>query len=234
MVLETLKQRDLLPDLALVVEPTCKQKIGDTIKVGRRGSINGVLTIKGIQGHVAYPEKCSNPIELLGAKLGKIAGVYLDEGDMFFPPSKLVITDIRGGMGVTNVTPADLKLMFNVRNSTKTNVESLKTYIHESLGDLEYELHLTQSSKAFLTPQPSFLVSLLQDIIKQTCLIDTNLSTAGGTSDARHFSAFGVEVAEFGMLNDTIHSVNERVKISDLELLYDVLLQLLHRLNYEN
>ncbi|PAF50021.1 succinyl-diaminopimelate desuccinylase [Helicobacter sp. 12S02232-10] len=231
IVLQDLKQRGLLPDMALVAEPTCEKKMGDTIKIGRRGSINGVLNIKGIQGHVAYPEKCRNPIELLGARLGKLAGVNLDQGDQDFAPSKLVITDIRGGMEVVNVTPANLKLMFNVRNSTKTKLEDVRNYICEVLDGLEYDLELTQSSHPFLTSSSSFLARSVQKAVSKTCFCEPTFSTSGGTSDARLLSAFGVEVVEFGTLNDRIHSIDERVNIKDLNLLYETFLNLLHLLN---
>ena len=121
IVLEHLKNIDMLPHYAIVAEPTCEKNMGDAIKIGRRGSINGYITIKGRQGHVAYPEKAINPIHQIAPILGDIAGYYLDNGDENFAPSQIIITDIRGGMEVTNVTPNELNIMFNVRNSTKTD-----------------------------------------------------------------------------------------------------------------
>ncbi|PAF48590.1 succinyl-diaminopimelate desuccinylase [Helicobacter sp. 12S02634-8] len=232
-MLEALSQKGWLPDMAIVAEPTCRESMGDTIKIGRRGSINGLIEIKGIQGHVAYPEKCQNPIELLGERLGKIAGVYLDEGDAVFAPSKLVVTDMRGGLEVVNVTPPNLKLMFNVRHSTQTDLQKVQSYIDGVLKGLRYECKLTQSSLPFLTSKNSALIHLLQKIITEVCTQTPKLDTGGGTSDARHLSAFGVEVVEFGVRNDRIHSVNERVCVADLEFLYKIFLDLLCHLNVQ-
>ncbi|PAF53478.1 succinyl-diaminopimelate desuccinylase [Helicobacter sp. 13S00482-2] len=231
IVLEELKNCDLLPDLAIVAEPTCTAKIGDTIKIGRRGSINGIITIKGIQGHVAYPEKCSNPVELLGAKLGSLAGVQLDNGDEYFSPSKLVITDIRGGIQAVNVTPANLTIMFNIRNSTHTNVSDVQTYIKKILEGLEYDLELRQSSIPFIAQKDSKISEVLSTVIAGVCSIVPSFSTTGGTSDARYFSGFGIDVVEFGVLNDRIHSANERVNTEDLKTLYEVFLKTIHHLN---
>lgn len=225
IVLEALKNRNLLPDMAIVAEPTCVKEIGDTIKIGRRGSINGVINIEGIQGHVAYPEKCSNPIELLGVKLGALAGVNLDSGDEHFSPSKLVVTDIRGGIEAVNVTPANLKIMFNVRNSTHTHLCDIEAYIKKTLDGLKYTLELKQSSKPFITKSNSKIARVLSGVIEEFCGITPIFSTTGGTSDARYFSSFGIEVVEFGVLNDTIHSANEKVAINDLQSLHQVFLK---------
>ncbi|PAF52707.1 succinyl-diaminopimelate desuccinylase [Helicobacter sp. 13S00477-4] len=233
IVLEALKERGLLPQMVLVAEPTCDKIFGDTIKIGRRGSINGIINIKGIQGHVAYPQKCSNPIELLGKKLGDIAGINLDEGDEYFAPSKLVVTDIRGGIEAVNVTPANLKIMFNVRNSTKTDIEDIQDYIKKILKGLDYDLKLTQSSHPFIT-NSSFLLHLLKNAIQKICSVIPDLSTSGGTSDAKYFGAFGIEVVDFGVCNDRIHSVDERVCLDDINSLYQIFLELLKSLIKEN
>lgn len=225
IVLEALKNKNFLPDIAIVAEPTCVKQIGDTIKIGRRGSVNGVINIEGIQGHVAYPEKCSNPVELLGAKLGALAGVDLDSGDEHFSPSKLVVTDIRGGIEAVNVTPANLKIMFNIRNSTRTHLKDIEAYIKKTLDGLKYTLELKQSSEPFMTKSTSKIAKVLSGIIEEVCHITPIFSTTGGTSDARYFSSFGIEVVEFGVLNDTIHSANEKVAIVDLQSLYQVFLK---------
>lgn len=225
IVLEALKNKNLLPDIAIVAEPTCTKQIGDTIKIGRRGSINGVINIEGIQGHVAYPEKCLNPVELLGAKLGALAGVDLDNGDENFSPSKLVVTDIRGGIEAVNVTPANLKIMFNIRNSTRTHLGDIEAYVKKTLDGIKYTLELKQSSHPFITKSDSKIARVLSGAIEEVCTITPVFSTTGGTSDARYFSSFGVEVVEFGVLNDTIHSANEKVAIDDLQSLYRVFLK---------
>ena len=162
-----------------------------------RGSINGFLTIQGRQGHAAYPEKAINPVHQIAPLLAKIAGVNLDNGDDDFAPSQMVITDIRGGMEVTNVTPDSLKLMFNVRNSTKTTQEEIKVHIAEIFENLDYSLELTQGSYPFVTKRDSKIVKKLSQSILSVCAVETQLSTAGGTSDARFMGAFGIDVVEF-------------------------------------
>ena len=227
IMLETLQKRHLLPHCCIVAEPTSTHHTGDTIKIGRRGSINGTLIIEGKQGHVAYPQKCLNPIELLGSRLGLLAGVNLDNGDNYFEPSKLVITDIRGGMEVVNVTPQNLKIMFNVRNSPLSNEDSIRNYIEGVLDTLPYTLTLKTSSLPFITQSNTELVKSLNAVIEIKVGKKAELSTSGGTSDARFFSAFGVKVVELGVPNDRIHAINERVKIDDILILHDIFIDFL-------
>lgn len=224
-VLEELEKRNFLPNFALVAEPTSHLKIADTIKIGRRGSINGVIEIEGVQGHVAYPQKCINPVELLGERLGKIAGFNLDDGDDFFEPSKIVVTDIRGGIETCNVTPSKLKIMFNVRNSTASSEDTLRQYLQGILDGLPYHLTLQVSSYPFMTQ--SLLFDALSQSIEKITGYTPNASTTGGTSDARYFAAFGVEVLELGGLNDRIHAKNECASIKDLETLKEIFLDFL-------
>jgi len=228
-VLEYLKQNDILPTSAIVAEPTCEEIFGDAIKVGRRGSINGYLEIKGKQGHAAYPQKAINPVNLIAPILPKIAGFNLDDGDDFFSPSKFVITDIRAGMQVTNVTPDKLNMMFNVRNSTKTDQASITKFIEENFKELDYTLKLTQGSYPFITNSDTKVVKKLQQSIKTICNIDTKLSTAGGTSDARFFGQFKIPTVEFGVKNDTIHAVNEKTSIKEVEDLTSVFIDILNK-----
>jgi succinyl-diaminopimelate desuccinylase len=221
-VLEYLRENNFLPDAAIVAEPTCEEVFGDAIKVGRRGSINGYLKVKGKQGHAAYPQKAINPIHLMAKPLCEMAGYDLDEGDEFFAPSKFVITDIRSGMQVTNVTPNELNMMFNVRNNTKTDQDSIKAFVAKHLEGIEYELRLTQGSYPFMTDTDTKLVKKIDSAIASVTGIKPKHSTAGGTSDARFIAAFGVDVIEFGVKNDTIHSVNERTTAQEVEGLYSV------------
>lgn len=221
-VLKYLKLHDNLPDSVVVAEPTCENNFGDAIKVGRRGSINGYLKLNGKQGHAAYPEKAINPIHDISKILINIAGVNLDNGDEFFAPSKFVITDIRAGMQVTNVTPNELNMMFNVRNNTKTNQESIKNFIAKHFEGLHYELRLTQGSYPFKTDTNTQVVRNIDNAIERVTGIKPKHSTAGGTSDARFMAPLGINVIEFGVKNDTIHSINERTTVKEVEDLYKV------------
>ena len=230
IMLEHLKEIDLLPDYCVIAEPTCEEVFGDAIKIGRRGSINGYLKLKGQQGHAAYPEKSINPVHDIASILGYIAGHNLDDGDEDFAPSKLVITDIRAGMEVTNVTPHELKMMFNVRNSTKTTKESVAEYIHKLFDGLEYDLILEQGSYPFVTDHNSTIVNTLKDTIQDVTGVKTKLSTAGGTSDGRHIAPYGIDVVEFGVINDRIHAINERTTIKEVETLYKIFVKMLERL----
>ena len=220
IVLKELKESGLLPQYAVVAEPTCDTLFGDSIKIGRRGSNNGIIRVYGKQGHAAYPAKSVNAVNLIAPILPKIAGKNLDSGDDFFEPSQFVITDIRGGLEVTNVTPGMVKIMFNVRNSTATTPEDIKAFVAENFKGLEYELDFNPSAKPFMTNPTSKIVQNIKKSIEKISKIDTELSTAGGTSDARFFGEYGVETVEFGVVNDTIHAPNENTAIREVEDLY--------------
>lgn len=227
-VLKYLKEHDLLPDAVVVAEPTCEKRFGDAIKVGRRGSINGIIEIIGKQGHAAYPEKAINPVHQIAPLLSHIAGAFLDEGDEYFAPSQIVITDIRAGIETTNVSPGKLKMMFNVRNSTRTDQEKIKAFIDSQLGGMDYSLSLDQSAYPFVTDASTPIVRALQNAIVEVCGINPKNSTAGGTSDARFVAAYGIDVIEFGVINDTIHAPNERTSIAEVENLYAVFTKLIN------
>jgi len=231
IMLEHLKEQGMLPNYCIVAEPTCETTFGDAIKIGRRGSINGYLTIQGKQGHAAYPEKAINPVHQIAPILDKIAGINLDNGDDDFAPSQMVITDIRGGMEVTNVTPSALKLMFNVRNSTKTTQEDIRLHIDKCFHGLDYSLELTQGSYPFVTTRDSKVVEKLTSSIQNITGVETKLSTAGGTSDARFMGAFGIDVVEFGVINDTIHAPNECTSIEEVEKLCEVFRHMVKHFN---
>lgn len=227
-VLAYLKEHNLLPDAVIVAEPTCEEKFGDAIKVGRRGSINGVIEMIGKQGHAAYPEKAINPVHQIAPVLSNIAGAFLDEGDEYFAPSQIVITDIRAGIETTNVSPGKLKMMFNVRNSTRTDQEKIRSFIAEQMGKLKYTLTLDQSAHPFVTDADTDIVRILSNAIRDVCGRVPKNSTAGGTSDARFIAAYGIDVIEFGVINDTIHAPNERTSIEEVNNLYAVFTKLIH------
>jgi len=226
-MIEHLEEINFLPTSAIVAEPTCEEVFGDAIKVGRRGSINGYFELKGKQGHAAYPEKAINPVHLIAPILPQIAGFNLDNGDEFFSPSKFVVTDIRSGMEVTNVTPNKLNMMFNVRNSTKTNQETIKKFIADKFQGLDYSLRLTQGSYPFVTDSNTDVVKKMQKSIQEICNINTKLSTAGGTSDARLFGQYKIPTVEFGVINDTIHAINERTSVKEVEKLSEVFINII-------
>jgi len=221
-MLEYLKEHNLLPHAVVVAEPTCEESFGDAIKVGRRGSINGYITLKGKQGHAAYPEKAINPIHNISKILGNMAGVDLDNGDAFFSPSKFVLTDIRSGMQVTNVTPSHLDMMFNVRNTTLTTQKEIEAFVAQQFEGLDYTLKLTQGSYPFRTNTDTKLVHTIDKAIEKVTGLKPKHSTAGGTSDARHIAPLGIDVVEFGVKNDTIHSINERTTQKEVQDLYEV------------
>ena len=214
--LKEMKKIDMIPDFALVAEPTCENKLGDCIKIGRRGSINGVIIIQGKQGHAAYPKLAINPVNLISDRLSNLAGKKLDNGDDFFSPSEIVITDIRGGMEVTNVSPGSLKIMLNVRNSTKTTKQDLEHYINEVLDGLDFNLTLSQSAKPFMTDKNSKVIKKISQSIEKVLGVKTALVTTGGTSDARFMPKYNIQSVEFGVVNDTIHACNEYVYEQDV------------------
>ena len=226
-VLEVLKEKNLIPDACIVAEPTCEKVFGDAMKVGRRGSINGVIEKIGKQGHAAYPEKAINPIHKVAQVLHMMAGVNLDDGDEYFSPSQFVVTDIRAGMEVTNVTPGKLKMMFNVRNSTKTDKKSIEEFVHKYFKEMNFSLSLDQSAYPFVTDSNTHIVRTLDKAIEKITGITPKHSTAGGTSDARFIAPCGIDVVEFGVINDTIHAPNERSSKEEVQKLYEVFRELI-------
>lgn len=222
-VVETLKARGELIDYCIVGEPTCAEKLGDTIKNGRRGSLSGNLIIKGIQGHIAYPHFAKNPIHLAAPAIAELAQTEWDQGNEYFPPTTWHISNIQGGTGATNVIPGEVKLLFNFRFSTASTVESLKQRFHAILDrrGLNYDLTWELSGKPFLTPKGE-LADALSAAIKSVTAIEPQLSTTGGTSDGRFIADICPQVVEFGPCNATIHKLNEYVEIADIERLSEI------------
>jgi len=225
LMLEKLKELKMLPNFCLVAEPTCETKFGDTIKVGRRGSINGRIKIIGKGGHAAYPEKSDSPIVAIAKVLPNLANATLDGGDVYFAPSKLVITDIKGGYGKHNVIPSELELLFNIRNGTSTDVDSAKKFIEKAIEKAaikNFELEIAQSSNSFIiekTDEAGKYFEMLSECVMEVSGVKPSPSTAGGTSDARFVSKYGVNVLEFGVKNETIHAPNECVTSDEIEKL---------------
>lgn len=217
-IVETLKARNELIDYCIVGEPTSSQVVGDMIKNGRRGSLSGRLTVKGIQGHIAYPDLVKNPIHLVAPAIKDMVETVWDEGNEYFPPTSWQISNMHGGTGATNVVPGEVEILFNFRFSTASTADSLKQRVHAILDKhaLDYTLLWELSGKPFLTPKGS-LVSAISSAIKQAFGVTPELSTSGGTSDGRFIADIAAQIVEFGPLNATIHKLNECVAVKDIE-----------------
>jgi succinyl-diaminopimelate desuccinylase len=222
-VVEALRERKELLDYCIVGEPTSETTSGDTIKNGRRGSLSGALTVKGVQGHIAYPHLVKNPIHLAAPAIAELAATVWDEGNEYFPPTSWQVSNIRGGTGATNVVPGTMDILFNFRFSTASTVDSLKQRVHAILDrhGLEYELRWELSAKPYLTPRGN-LVDAAAAAIRQVQGIDAKLSTSGGTSDGRFIADICPQVIELGPLNATIHKINECVAVADLDALSEI------------
>ena len=217
-VVEWLRDRQEYPTFCVVGEPTSSKKLGDTIKNGRRGSISGDLTIIGRQGHVAYPDLAKNPIHSLGLIVKDLTEIEWDKGNKFFPPTSFQISNIAGGTGATNIIPGTAKILFNLRFSPEITIDEIKQNIRNICENhkLEFRLKWNISGLPFLTHSGD-IVNIVQDRIRRITGITPNLSTSGGTSDARFISSICDQVIEFGPVNKTIHQVNEEIRTEDLE-----------------
>ncbi|CAG9932872.1 succinyl-diaminopimelate desuccinylase [Candidatus Nitrotoga arctica] len=222
-VVEVLQMRGEKMDYCIVGEPTSSAKIGDTIKNGRRGSLSGKLTVKGVQGHIAYPHLAKNPIHLAAPAIAELAAMVWDNGNAYFPATTWQISNIHSGTGATNVIPGTVEIEFNLRFSTASTVDELKAKTHAILDQhgLNYELAWSLSGKPYLTPRGD-LVDAVGAAIKEVTGIETELSTSGGTSDGRFIADICPQVIEFGPLNATIHKLNECVSVTDLDVLSEI------------
>jgi succinyl-diaminopimelate desuccinylase len=230
-VVETLKARGELLDYCIVGEPTSAAEFGDTIKNGRRGSLSGKLTLKGVQGHIAYPHLAKNPIHLAAPAIAELADTMWDEGNAWFPPTTWQISNIHAGTGATNVIPGTVVIDFNFRFSTASTAEGLMDALHEILDShgLDYAIDWSLSGKPFLTPRGP-LCDRLSEAIREVTGITPELSTSGGTSDGRFIADICREVVEFGPLNMSIHKINEHVALADIEPLAAIYQKTLEKL----
>ncbi|ARD22528.1 succinyl-diaminopimelate desuccinylase [Shewanella japonica] len=219
-VIDTLEARNEKITWSLVGEPSSTHKLGDVVKNGRRGSLTGNLTVKGIQGHVAYPHLADNPIHKASPALAELAQMHWDNGNEFFPPTSFQIANINGGTGASNVIPGDLQVMFNFRYSTEVTADELIKRVLNILDahGLDYDIDWVFNGLPFLTGDGP-LLDATKDAIFEVTGYETDPQTSGGTSDGRFIAPTGAQVIELGPVNATIHKVNECVKISDLELL---------------
>ncbi|HMY53163.1 MAG TPA: succinyl-diaminopimelate desuccinylase [Candidatus Obscuribacter sp.] len=230
-VVEVLKARGEIPDYCLVGEPSSAKTLGDTIKNGRRGSLTGHLIVKGVQGHIAYPQLAKNPIHLFAPVLAELCAMTFDSGNEFFQPTSFQISNINAGTGADNVIPADLEILFNFRFSPEVTAHILEEKVRALLDKhkLNYGLSFRLSGEPFLT-RPGHLVDAAREAIREVCDIETELSTTGGTSDGRFIATTGCEVIELGPINATIHKIDECVNVEDLEKLSRIYERMLERL----
>ncbi|MBF7689335.1 succinyl-diaminopimelate desuccinylase [Acinetobacter pollinis] len=222
-VIETLENRQEKIKWCLVGEPSSTNTLGDIVKNGRRGSLNAKIIVQGKQGHVAYPHLAKNPIHLATAAIDELCKTVWDEGNEYFPATSFQISNIHAGTGATNVIPDTLEITCNFRFSTEVTAEELKARVTAILdkNDLDYDITWNLSGLPFITPVGD-LVKATQQAIEKTTSSCTQLSTSGGTSDGRFIAPTGAQVIELGVLNATIHQVNEHVNVADLEPLAQI------------
>lgn len=230
-VIDTLEARNEKIDWCIVGEPSSTNSVGDVVKNGRRGSLTGDLTVKGIQGHVAYPHLAKNPIHLAAPAIDELASTHWDNGNDFFPPTSFQVSNIHSGTGAGNVIPGDMQVCFNFRFSTETTDQQLIKRVEAILDkhQLDYQIKWTFNGQPFLTDSGD-LVEATCAAIKQVTGMDTELSTAGGTSDGRFIAPTGAQVIELGPQNASIHKINENVGVDDLRQLVDIYYQIMVKL----
>jgi succinyl-diaminopimelate desuccinylase len=216
-VVEALQARGEHIDWCVLGEPSSQHQLGDVVRIGRRGSLSGMLTVRGIQGHVAYPQLADNPIGRFAPVLADLHTVDWDDGNAFFPPTSFQVVDLRAGVGFPNVTPGELSARFNFRYSTEWDHASLKSRVHEIFDahEIDYELEWHLSGEPFLT-RPGRLSEAVVAAVEEQTGFKPELSTGGGTSDGRFISPAGADVVELGPVNASIHKVNEHVRIADV------------------
>lgn len=216
-VIKTLSTRGEHIDWCVLGEPSSQRELGDIVRIGRRGSLSGILTVKGIQGHVAYPQLADNPIRRFAPVLAELHGIHWDDGNEFFPPTSFQVVDLRAGVGAPNVTPGELHARFNFRYSTEWTHETLQERVHAVFDahDIDYELRWHLSGEPFLT-KPGKLINTVHECVSEITGQAPELSTGGGTSDGRFISPAGTDVVELGPVNASIHKVNENVRVEDV------------------
>ena len=231
IVVDALKTRGESIQYAIVGEPTSVDRCGDMIKNGRRGSLSGNLTIQGIQGHVAYPHLARNPIHQFAPALAELSATVWDNGNDYFPPTTWQISNFNAGTGATNVIPGTLNLKFNFRFSTASTADGLKQHVEELLKrhGLEYNIEWTLGAKPFITPDGP-LADAARQAIKTVTGIDTELSTTGGTSDARFIAEIAEQIIELGPVNASIHMIDEHIDVDALPQLAKIYQQIFSRL----
>ena len=231
VVCQALKARGQRLDWCIVGEPTSVERTGDMIKNGRRGTLSGKLRVKGIQGHIAYPQLARNPVHDLGPVLAEWVATTWDHGNDYFPPTSWQVSNIHAGTGAGNIIPGECVVDFNFRFCTESSVEGLKSRITSVLDrhGVDYELNWVLGGMPFLTPKGDF-VDVVQGAIRDVAGIETELSTTGGTSDGRFIAQICPQVIELGPPNASIHKINEHVTVADIEPLKNMYRRILERL----
>ncbi len=230
-VVERLQARGERIDYCIVGEPTSVDRLGDMIKNGRRGSLSGRLVVKGVQGHIAYPQQARNPIHQFAAALAELVTTEWDRGTADFPPTSWQVSNIHAGTGATNVIPGELEVQFNFRFSTANSAEGLKARVNEILArhGLEYAIEWTLGGEPFLTPRGE-LISAARAAIKEVTGVDAKVSTTGGTSDGRFIARICPQIVEFGPVNQSIHKLNEHIELAAIEPLRRIYERMLEKL----
>jgi succinyl-diaminopimelate desuccinylase len=230
-VVETLSERGERIDYCLVGEPSSVERFGDTVKIGRRGSLTGYLSVRGLQGHVAYPDRGRNPVHDLATALAEMVETRWDGGNAHFPPTSFQVSNIHAGTGADNVIPGHVDVVFNFRYSTESTAEGLSHRLLELLDRhrLDYEIQWRHGGQPFVT-EPGTLTDALSQAVESVAGTHPTLATTGGTSDARFIAPAGAQVIELGPLNATIHQIDERVSTDDLERMAQTSERLLEKL----
>lgn len=216
-VMAALEARGEHIDWCVLGEPSSQDRLGDIVRIGRRGSLSGILTVRGVQGHVAYPQLADNPIRRFAPVLAELHDISWDNGNAFFPPTSFQVVDVRAGVGAPNVTPGELTARFNFRYSTEWTHESLKQRVEAVFDahDIDYQLDWHLSGEPFLT-SPGRLIDAVRQCVVEHTGAEPELSTGGGTSDGRFISPAGTDVIELGPVNASIHKIDEHVRVDDV------------------
>jgi succinyl-diaminopimelate desuccinylase len=230
-VIEALTKRDEHIDWCVIGEPSSYETLGDVVRIGRRGSLSGMLEVRGVQGHVAYPHLADNPIRSFAPVLAELHEIKWDDGNDYFPPTSFQVVNLQSGIGAPNVTPGGLSARFNFRYSTEWDYHSLKEHVHAVIDahDIDYELSWHLSGEPFLT-EPGELIDAVSEAVREQTGTAPELSTAGGTSDGRFISPAGADVVELGPVSASIHKIDEHVRAQDvaaLSQMYQRILELL-------
>jgi succinyl-diaminopimelate desuccinylase len=230
-VIESLRERKERIDWCVLGEPSSQERLGDIVRNGRRGSLSGILKVRGVQGHVAYPQLADNPIQRFAPALTELYATPLDDGNAHFPPTSFQVVNLQAGVGAPNVTPGELDARFNFRYSTEWTHESLAAHVEAILDrhGLDYELRWHLSGEPFLTEE-GVLTDAVAKAVREELGVSCELSTGGGTSDGRFISPAGAQVVEFGPVNASIHKIDEHVRLEDIPRLTNVYERILEEL----